>query len=98
MLRITSAAVDLDPTKTKRRSGTCVVRFSRQPSSGPARCGSSCSSKALAEIGGGDEKLHHSMADGLAAAELAMVLLDVSPVTPPAAPPAPWRPELALRW
>ena len=27
------------------------------------------------------EKLHHSMADGLAAAELAMVLLDVSPVS-----------------
>ncbi len=38
------------------------------------------------------EKLHHSMADGIAAAELAMILLDMSPV---AAPPhaTGWRPE-----
>ena len=38
------------------------------------------------------EKLHHSMADGIAAAELAMVLLDLSPECPtPAA--APWQPQ-----
>ncbi len=39
------------------------------------------------------EKLHHSMADGIAAAELAMVLLDLSPecLSLPAA--GPWQPQ-----
>ena len=39
------------------------------------------------------EKLHHSMADGLAATALATVLLDLSPVPPRAEESPPWRPE-----
>jgi WS/DGAT/MGAT family acyltransferase len=39
------------------------------------------------------EKLHHSMADGLAASELATVLLDLSPVAPQPEEVRPWRPE-----
>jgi diacylglycerol O-acyltransferase / wax synthase len=39
------------------------------------------------------EKLHHSMADGLAASELATVLLDLSPVPPQSEEVRPWRPE-----
>ena len=39
------------------------------------------------------ERLHHCMADGLAAAELATVLLDLSPESPPLDEPvAPWSP------
>ncbi len=39
------------------------------------------------------ERLHHSMADGLAAAELATVLFDLSPESPPFDEPvAPWNP------
>lgn len=37
------------------------------------------------------EKLHHAVADGLAAAELATVLLDLQPTVPHTEPP-PWRP------
>ncbi len=40
------------------------------------------------------EKLHHSMADGLAASELATVLLDLSPVPPRPEEVRPWRPEV----
>lgn len=39
------------------------------------------------------EKLHHSMADGLAATELATVLLDLSPVPPQAEEVPPWTPD-----
>jgi WS/DGAT/MGAT family acyltransferase len=40
------------------------------------------------------ERLHHSMADGLAAAELATVLLDLSPESsPPEEPATPWKPS-----
>jgi diacylglycerol O-acyltransferase / wax synthase len=39
------------------------------------------------------EKLHHSMADGLAASELATVLLDLSPVPPQPEEVRPWRPD-----
>jgi len=39
------------------------------------------------------EKLHHSMADGIAAAELAVVLLDLSPEYAIHPPTAPWRPR-----
>jgi WS/DGAT/MGAT family acyltransferase len=39
------------------------------------------------------EKLHHSMADGLAASELATVLLDLSPVHPQSEKVRPWRPD-----
>lgn len=40
------------------------------------------------------ERLHHSMADGLAAAELATVLLDLSPESSPLEEPvAPWNPS-----
>jgi diacylglycerol O-acyltransferase / wax synthase len=39
------------------------------------------------------ERLHHSMADGLAAAELATVLLDLSPVLSPRGEVRPWRPD-----
>ena len=39
------------------------------------------------------EKLHHSMADGLAASELATVLLDLSPVPPQSVEAPPWRPD-----
>ncbi len=39
------------------------------------------------------EKLHHSMADGIAAAELAMVLLDVTPVSPVEPPGTVWQPD-----
>jgi WS/DGAT/MGAT family acyltransferase len=39
------------------------------------------------------EKLHHSMADGIAAAELAMVLLDVSPESHERPTAAPWHPQ-----
>jgi diacylglycerol O-acyltransferase / wax synthase len=38
------------------------------------------------------ERLHHSMADGLAAAELATVLLDLSPHPAEADQPTPWHP------
>ncbi len=38
------------------------------------------------------EKLHHSMADGIAAAELATVLLDLSPDPPPVDQPGRWVP------
>ncbi len=42
------------------------------------------------------EKLHHSMADGLAASELATVLLDLSPVPPqPGKGAPPWAPDIA---
>jgi diacylglycerol O-acyltransferase / wax synthase len=37
------------------------------------------------------EKLHHSMADGIAAAELAMVLLDLTPEAPASEDPGAWR-------
>ena len=40
------------------------------------------------------ERLHHSMADGLAAAELATVLLDLSPELPTESTPAPWHPAV----
>ena len=41
------------------------------------------------------EKLHHSMADGLAASELATVLLDLSPVPPqPGKGAPPWAPAI----
>ncbi len=44
------------------------------------------------------ERLHHSMADGLAAAELATVLLDLSPeASPVQEPPTPWHPAGATR-
>ena len=39
------------------------------------------------------EKLHHSMADGIAAAELAMVLLDLSPECPAQPTAAAWQPQ-----
>ena len=39
------------------------------------------------------EKLHHSMADGIAAAELAMVLLDLSPECLAQPPDARWQPQ-----
>jgi diacylglycerol O-acyltransferase / wax synthase len=39
------------------------------------------------------QRLHHSMADGIAAAELAVVLLDPSPETSAAESNAAWRPE-----
>ncbi len=39
------------------------------------------------------ERLHHSMADGIAAAELAMVLLDLSPECPTRPAAAPWQPQ-----
>ena len=39
------------------------------------------------------EKLHHSMADGIAASELAMVLLDLSPECPAQTPGARWQPH-----
>jgi WS/DGAT/MGAT family acyltransferase len=39
------------------------------------------------------EKLHHSMADGLAASELATVLLDLSPVPPQSEEAPPWQPD-----
>ena len=39
------------------------------------------------------EKLHHSMADGLAATELATVLLDLSPIPPQSVEVRPWRPD-----
>ncbi len=39
------------------------------------------------------EKLHHSMADGLAATELATVLLDLSSVPPQGEQVRPWRPD-----
>ncbi len=39
------------------------------------------------------EKLHHSMADGIAAAELATVLLDLSPEGPPDRLAARWHPQ-----
>ncbi len=42
------------------------------------------------------EKLHHSMADGIAAAELAMVLLDLSPECPAQTAAVPWRPEASV--
>jgi diacylglycerol O-acyltransferase / wax synthase len=38
------------------------------------------------------EKLHHSVADGLAAAELATVLFDLEPTVAPHEPLPPWRP------
>ncbi len=41
------------------------------------------------------EKLHHSMADGIAAAELAMVLLDLSPECPDYPTAASWQPQAA---
>jgi WS/DGAT/MGAT family acyltransferase len=40
------------------------------------------------------EKLHHSMADGIAAAELALVLLDVSPECAVQPPEPEWRPDI----
>ena len=39
------------------------------------------------------ERLHHSMADGLAASELATVLLDLSPVPSQPEEVRPWRPD-----
>ena len=39
------------------------------------------------------ERLHHSMADGLAASELATVLLDLSPVSLQSEEVRPWRPD-----
>jgi WS/DGAT/MGAT family acyltransferase len=39
------------------------------------------------------ERLHHSMADGIAAAELAMILLDLSPEAAPTPEVEPWRPR-----
>ena len=39
------------------------------------------------------ERLHHSMADGIAAAELAMVLLDLSPECSAKPPAARWQPD-----
>ena len=39
------------------------------------------------------EKLHHSMADGIAAAELATILLDLSPVVTPPKTRTTWNPE-----
>ena len=42
------------------------------------------------------EKLHHSMADGLAASELATVLLDLTPVPPQPEEVRPWRPDASL--
>lgn len=41
------------------------------------------------------ERIHHAMADGLAAAELATVLLDLSPSPPPPSHQNPWRPDRA---
>ena len=44
------------------------------------------------------ERLHHSMADGLAAAELATVLLDLSPESSPLKEPlTPWHPSAGTR-
>ena len=42
------------------------------------------------------ERLHHSMADGLAAAELATVLLDLSPSLPQLDERDPWSPHVPL--
>ena len=42
------------------------------------------------------ERLHHSMADGLAAVELATVLLDLSPSPPPLDESDPWSPRVPL--
>jgi diacylglycerol O-acyltransferase / wax synthase len=39
------------------------------------------------------QRLHHSMADGIAAAELAVVLLDPSPISVAPESAAPWQPE-----
>jgi diacylglycerol O-acyltransferase / wax synthase len=39
------------------------------------------------------QKLHHSMADGIAAAELATILLDLSPEVPPTPDLPPWKPR-----